>query len=195
MKRFFDILSSLLALIILFPFLLIISIFILFSGKGGVFYLQTRLGKDGKQFKMIKFRTMVKDADKKGLLTVGVRDPRITRVGYFLRKTKLDEFPQLINVLTGDMSVVGPRPEVPKYVALYSAEQRKVLSVKPGLTDYASIEYINEDEVLGRYENPEQAYITEIMPAKLALNLKYIQEQSMGTDLKIILRTIGKIFQ
>lgn len=193
MKRFFDILSSLLALIILFPFLLIISIFILFSGKGGVFYLQTRLGKDGKQFKMIKFRTMVKDADKKGLLTVGVRDPRITRVGYFLRKTKLDEFPQLINVLTGDMSVVGPRPEVPKYVALYSAEQRKVLSVKPGLTDYASIEYINEDEVLGRYENPEQAYITEIMPAKLALNLKYIQEQSMGTDLKIILRTIGRI--
>lgn len=133
------------------------------------------------------------DADKKGLLTVGGRDPRITRIGYYLRKYKIDELPQLINVLTGDMSLVGPRPEVRKYVNLYNEEQKKVLRVQPGITDYASIEYSNENEILGKAENPEQVYIDEIMPAKLKLNLKYIAEKSLMTDLKIILRTLKKI--
>lgn len=133
------------------------------------------------------------DADKKGLLTVGGRDPRITRIGYYLRKYKIDELPQLLNVLKGDMSLVGPRPEVRKYVSLYNKEQQKVLSVLPGITDYASIEYSNENEILGKAENPEQVYIDEIMPAKLRLNLKYIAEKSLTTDFKIILRTLRKI--
>jgi lipopolysaccharide/colanic/teichoic acid biosynthesis glycosyltransferase len=133
------------------------------------------------------------DADKKGLLTVGGQDPRITSIGYYLRKYKIDELPQLLNVLRGDMSLVGPRPEVRKYVSLYNFEQKKVLSVRPGITDYASIEYSNENEILGKAENPEQVYIEEIMPAKLRLNLKYIAEKSLATDLKIIFRTFRKI--
>ena len=136
---------------------------------------------------------MATNADKGSLLTVGGRDSRITRVGYFIRKYKIDELPQLINVLIGDMSLVGPRPEVRRYVDMYNEEQRKVLTVKPGITDYASIEYSNENELLGKSENPEQTYINEIMPAKLNLNLKYIAEQGMKTDVKIILRTIKKI--
>lgn len=135
------------------------------------------------------------DADKKGLLTVGGRDPRITSMGYYLRKYKIDELPQLLNVLKGDMSLVGPRPEVRKYVSLYNNEQKKVLSVQPGITDYASIEYSNENEILGKAENPEQVYIDEIMPAKLQLNLKYIAEKSVATDFKIIFRTFRKIIK
>ncbi len=133
------------------------------------------------------------DADKNGLLTVGGRDPRITPIGYYLRKYKIDELPQLLNVLKGDMSLVGPRPEVRKYVNLYNKEQKAVLTVRPGITDYASIEYSNENEILGKAENPEQVYIDEIMPAKLKLNLKYIAEKSLATDFKIIFRTLGKI--
>lgn len=136
---------------------------------------------------------MYKDSDKKGLLTVGGRDPRITPVGYFLRKYKLDELPQLFNVLLGSMSLVGPRPEVRKYVDLYTDEQKKVLSVQPGITDYASLDYINENELLAKSGEPEQTYIKEVMPAKLLLNMKYINEAGLGTDLKIIFRTIGKI--
>ncbi len=136
---------------------------------------------------------MFTDADKKGLLTIGGRDPRITRTGYNLRKYKLDELPQLINVLIGNMSLVGPRPEVRKYVSLYNAEQMKVLSVKPGITDYASIDYSNENELLSHSNDPEKKYIEEIMPAKLQLNLKYIREQSFYTDIKIILRTVKKL--
>ena len=135
------------------------------------------------------------DAYNKGLLTVGGRDPRITRMGYFIRKYKIDELPQLLNVLIGDMSLVGPRPEVRKYVNLYNAEQKKVLSVQPGITDYASIEYSNENELLGKAADPEKVYIEEIMPAKLQLNLKYIAEKSLATDIKIILRTIRKILK
>lgn len=157
--------------------------------------MQKRVGKNGKDFSLLKFRTMRPDSDKKGLLTVGMRDSRITRTGYFLRKYKLDELPQLFNVLTGDMSLVGPRPEVRKYVDMYNEEQKKVLSVQPGITDYASIEYVNENEVLARSSNPEQTYINEIMPHKLELNLKYIREKGMATDLKIIIRTIGRIFR
>lgn len=136
---------------------------------------------------------MVSNADKKGLLTVGGRDSRITRTGYYLRKYKLDELPQLINVLIGDMSLVGPRPEVRKYVQLYNEEQMKVLSVRPGITDYASIEYSNENELLGSVDNPEEVYIRQVMPAKLALNLKYIREQGLITDMKIIFMTLAKI--
>ena len=192
-KRLFDIFFSLIGLIILIIPFLIISLLIAFDSKGGVFYKQIRVGKNGVDFKLLKFRTMQTDADKAGLLTVGGRDNRITKIGYGLRKYKIDELPQLINVLLGDMSLVGPRPEVRKYVDLYTNEQQRVLSVKPGITDYASIEYSNENELLGQSENPEQIYIHEIMPAKLKLNLKYISEQGVGTDLKIIFKTIAKI--
>ncbi|MCE3279627.1 MAG: wcaJ [Bacteroidetes bacterium] len=195
MKRIFDIFFSLLGLLILLIPFLIISIIIVLDSKGGIFYNQTRVGKDGKDFKLFKFRSMRTDADKAGLLTVGGRDNRITKAGYFIRKYKIDELPQLLNVLFGDMSLVGPRPEVRKYVDMYKAEQLKVLSVKPGITDYASIEYSNENEILGKAADPETVYINEIMPAKLKLNLKYIEEQGLGTDLKIIFNTIGKILK
>lgn len=194
-KRLFDIFSSLLGLIILSPFLLIISLLVLFSSPGGIFYRQTRVGKNDKSFRLWKFRTMKPDSDKKGLLTVGGRDPRVTGIGYFLRKYKLDELPQLINVLVGEMSIVGPRPEVRKYVDMYSPEQMRVLDVQPGITDYASIEYSNENDLLAKSSDPEKTYIEEIMPAKLKLNMKYIEEKSLATDLKIIFRTIGKILK
>jgi lipopolysaccharide/colanic/teichoic acid biosynthesis glycosyltransferase len=136
---------------------------------------------------------MYPDADKKGLLTVGGRDPRITRLGYYLRKFKLDELPQLLNVLNGSMSLVGPRPEVKKYVDLYTPEQRQVLNVRPGITDYASLEYFSENELLAASNDPEKTYIEEVMPAKLELNKKYINEAGLITDLRIIFRTLGKV--
>jgi lipopolysaccharide/colanic/teichoic acid biosynthesis glycosyltransferase len=194
MKRIFDFTLSLIAIIILLPLFILIALLIVLTSKGGPFYLQTRIGKGGKPFKIIKFRTMYKDSDKKGLLTVGKKDPRVTHIGHFLRKTKLDELPQLFNILFGHMSFVGPRPEVPKYVNLYNERQRQVLSVRPGLTDYASLEYINESEILAQAENPELYYIEHVMPAKLELNLKYIQDQSFTTDLIIIFKTIARIF-
>jgi lipopolysaccharide/colanic/teichoic acid biosynthesis glycosyltransferase len=160
-----------------------------------IFYLQERVGKDGKFFLLYKFRTMHLNADKKGLLTVGGRDPRVTKIGYYLRKYKLDELPQLFNVFFGSMSLVGPRPEVRKYVELYNNEQRNVLSVKPGITDYASLEFINENEILAQSSNPEQTYIHEVMPAKLELNSKYIKQQSFIIDIKIIIKTILKIMK
>lgn len=193
LKRLFDIISSLIVLLIGLPFFLIIALLIVMDSKGGIFFIQQRVGKNNEDFGLYKFRTMRPDSEKSGQITVGGKDPRITKIGYFLRKFKLDEFPQLINVLSGDMSIVGPRPEVRKYVALYNEEQKKVLSVQPGLTDFASIEYINENELLGNSDDPEKTYIEEIMPAKLALNLKYIEQKSLGTDLKLIFRTIGKI--
>lgn len=194
MKRFIDILFSLLGLIFLFPFFLIVIVLIKISSKGPAFYIQQRIGQHGLEFGVFKFRTMYVDADKKGLLTVGGRDPRITRIGYFLRKYKLDELPQLINVLIGNMSLVGPRPEVKKYVDLYTHDQRQVLNVKPGITDFASLEYFEENELLGKSSNPEQTYVSEVMPKKLQLNLKYIQQSGTGTDLKLILRTVARIF-
>lgn len=193
MKRLFDIFFSFIGLIILSPFFLLISLLIILDSKGGVFYRQIRVGKNGKDFYLFKFRSMRTDSDKKGLLTVGGRDPRITRTGYFIRKYKIDELPQLLNVLTGDMSLVGPRPEVRRYVDLYNEEQKKVLSVKPGVTDYASIEYSDENELLGKANDPEKVYIEEIMPAKLRLNQQYIKEKGMVTDIKIIFRTLKKI--
>lgn len=193
MKRLMDIFFSLIGLILLFPLFLIVGLIISIDSKGGVFYKQTRVGKDGKDFKLFKFRSMAVGSDKKGLLTVGGNDSRITKPGYFIRKYKIDELPQLINVFIGDMSLVGPRPEVRKYVDLYNQEQQKVLSVQPGITDYASIAYINENEVLGNSTNPEKTYIEEVMPSKLKLNLKYIEEKSVITDIKIIFKTIAKI--
>jgi lipopolysaccharide/colanic/teichoic acid biosynthesis glycosyltransferase len=173
---------------------MVIAIWIKTDSTGPVLYLQERIGKSGKPFRIFKFRTMRTNADKQGLLTVGGRDPRVTGAGFYLRKYKLDELPQLFNVLIGHMSLVGPRPEVKKYVDLYSTDQRKVLSVKPGITDYASIEYSNENELLARSDDPESTYIKEVMPAKLRLNLKYIQEQSLVTDLRIIFQTLKKVF-
>ncbi len=193
-KRLFDIITALIGIIILSPFLFIIALLVIIDSRGGIFYKQVRVGKDMKEFKLFKFRTMFTDADKKGLLTVGMRDNRITRMGYYLRKYKLDELPQLFNVLIGNMSMVGPRPEVPKYVAMYSDEQKKVLSVKPGITDYASIVYANENEILANAPNPEDVYISKIMPSKLKLNLKYIDEMGLMTDLGIIVKTLGKVF-
>jgi lipopolysaccharide/colanic/teichoic acid biosynthesis glycosyltransferase len=193
LKRLFDIVCSLIGILILSPFFILIILLVIVTSGFPVFYLQTRVGKNNIDFKLFKFRTMKMNADKQGLLTVGGRDPRITALGYYLRKFKLDELPQLFNVLFGSMSLVGPRPEVRKYVDLYSEEQKKVLSVKPGITDYASIDYINENELLAKSADPEQTYIKEIMPAKLDLNIKYIHDASLGTDLKIIFRTLGKI--
>lgn len=193
-KRLFDIVASFVGIILLSPVLIILAVAVGVTSRGGVFYLQKRVGRNGKDFSLFKFRTMYTGSDKKGLLTVGSRDSRITPVGYFLRKYKLDELPQLFNVLFGSMSLVGPRPEVRKYVDLYTAEQRTVLSVKPGITDYASIEYVNENEVLARSSDPERTYLEEIMPHKLKLNMKYIREQGLITDLKLIFRTIARIF-
>lgn len=174
MIRFFDLLISLAGLLILLPFFLILMILIRIDSRGGIFYLQWRVGKDNKDFRLIKFRTMESGADKGNSLTVGTRDPRITRIGHFLRKYKLDELPQLLNVVKGDMSLVGPRPELRKYVDLYDEDQRRVLEVRPGITDYASIEYLDENELLLKSGNWEETYIREIMPAKLHLNMKFI---------------------
>ncbi len=194
-KRIFDFTLSLVGIIILLPLFAIISLLIIFDSPGGIFYLQTRVGKNNKDFKLFKFRTMKTDSDKKGLLTVGNTDSRITRTGLWLRKYKLDELPQLFNVLIGNMSLVGPRPEVRKYVELYSSEQKKVLSVKPGITDNASIEYADENELLSKQSDPEKFYISEVMPAKLKINLEYISNQNMAEDFRIILRTFLKIFK
>ncbi|MBR6133015.1 MAG: sugar transferase [Bacteroidales bacterium] len=193
MKRVLDFLCSLVVLVLLLPVWLVVALLIVLESRGGVFYVQKRVGKDNRDFNLYKFRTMRPDSDSKGLLTVGARDSRITRVGYFLRKYKIDEFPQLLNILKGDMSIVGPRPEVRKYVDLYTPEQMRVLSVRPGLTDYASIRYVNENEVLAASDDPERTYIEEVMPAKLALNLQYIDNQSLKEDFKLIFKTFTAI--
>lgn len=195
MKRAFDIIFSFFGLLALFPFFLFIGIWILIDSPGGIFYRQTRVGRNNRDFRLWKFRSMRPDSDKKGLLTVGGRDPRITSSGYFIRKYKIDELPQLINVLTGDMSFVGPRPEVRKYVDLYNEEQKRVLLVRPGITDIASLEYFEENELLGKSSDPERTYIDEIMPAKLKLNLQYIDKANLGTDLSMIFKTIARIFK
>ena len=193
MIRFFDFLFSLFGLIVLSPVFLLISLCIVLDSRGGVFYRQSRVGKDGKDFKLYKFRSMRTGADKRGLITVGEKDSRITRVGYFLRKYKLDELPQLINVLKGEMSLVGPRPEVRKYVDLYTPEQRKVLSVLPGITDYASIEYVDENRILGGATDPDKVYVEEILPDKIRYNMKYIENRSLKEYFKIIFLTFYSI--
>jgi len=194
LKRIFDITLSLFGLIILLPFMLIIAILIKIDSKGPVFFKQIRVTKNGKEFKIFKYRTMRVGSDKYSQITVG-KDGRITKIGSFLRKYKLDEIPQLINVLIGDMSLVGPRPEVPKYVALYTDEQKEILKVRAGITDYASIEFSDENDLLASEEEPEKAYIEKIMPKKIELNKKYLSEVSILTDIKIILLTIKKILK
>jgi lipopolysaccharide/colanic/teichoic acid biosynthesis glycosyltransferase len=193
MKRIFDILFSSFILLCFLPFGLIISFLIAFSSPGGIFYRQERIGKGGIPFFILKFRSMRTDSDTKGKLTVGMRDPRITSIGFFIRKYKLDEFPQFVNVLKGEMSVVGPRPEVKEYVDLYNEDQRKVLQVKPGITDYASLYYFKENELLAQSVDPQKTYIEEIMPAKLKLNEKYLENPTVFHDLKIIFKTFAKI--
>lgn len=195
MIRFFDFLFSLFGLIVLSPFFLLISLCIVLDSRGGVFYRQSRVGKDGEDFKLYKFRSMRTGADKRGLITVGEKDSRITRAGYFLRKYKLDELPQLINVLKGEMSLVGPRPEVRKYVNLYTPEQRKVLSVVPGITDYASIEYVDENRILGGAADPDKVYVEEILPDKIRYNMKYIENRSLKEYFKIIFLTFYSIIR
>ncbi|WP_240390641.1 sugar transferase [Bacillus sp. Y1] len=192
-KRLFDIFLSFVGLVLLSPILLVISIIIKLTSSGPVFFKQIRVGRYEKNFKILKFRTMVVDAEKKGAqITVG-RDSRITGIGHFLRKYKFDELPQLFNVLIGDMSLVGPRPEVPKYTQYYNKEQRSIFQIRPGITDYASIKYSDENEILAKSSQPEKTYIEEIMVDKLNLNLQYLKDRSIVTDLKIIMNTILKI--
>ena len=192
-KRIIDIVLSIIGIVVMAIPMIIISIAIKLNSKGPVLFRQERVGKDFKHFKINKFRTMVTDAEKKGMqITVG-KDSRITSVGNFLRKSKLDEFPQLFNVLFGEMSFVGPRPEVPKYVKLYDDYQKNVLKVKPGITDLASIEYRDESTVLGQSEDPEKAYIEEVLPTKLELNMKYIKKMSVFYDVYLIMKTLLRI--
>lgn len=192
-KRLFDIVSSASALLILSPVLLVLAVIVAVTSPGGAFFRQVRVGRGGREFRLLKFRTMRPGSEAGGQITVGGRDPRITGIGHFLRKSKMDELPQLINVLRGDMSIVGPRPEVPRYVAMYTPEQREVLSVRPGITSAASIAYIDENELLGRSSDPERTYVEEVMPAKLALDLAYVHDRSFGKDLRIIFRTLARI--
>lgn len=195
MIRFFDFLFSLIGILILLPVFVILYLAISFESRGGGFYKQQRVGRHGKDFFVYKFRSMRVGSDQKGLITVGGRDPRITRIGYFIRKYKLDELPQLFNVLRGDMSLVGPRPEVRKYVELYTDEQKKVLSVRPGITDYASIEYMDENAILGQADDPDKAYVELIMPDKIRCNMKYINNKSIKEYFKIIFLTCWKIIR
>jgi lipopolysaccharide/colanic/teichoic acid biosynthesis glycosyltransferase len=192
-KRLFDIVASAIGLLVLWPVFLVIAVLIKLEDGGPVFYRQERIGYKGRPFKIWKFRTMVVNADKFGKpLTVG-RDPRITRVGYWLRKFKLDELPQLLNVLLGEMSLVGPRPEVPQYVALYAPEQRKVLDLVPGITDPASIKFANEAELLAEASDPEKFYIEHIMPTKIRLNMEYASHATLWSDILVILKTLVRI--
>ena len=192
-KRLFDLFFSILFFFVFFPILLFVALYIAFVDKSSPFYVQERVGKSGKSFKLIKFRTMKRNCDEDVHITIGMQDPRITKTGYFLRKYKMDEMPQLINIILGHMSFVGPRPEVKNYVNLYTAEQKKVLLVKPGITSLASIAFINENEILGRTVNPEYTYIHKVMPAKLRLDLEYVNNHSNGKDLIIIFKTLKKI--
>ena len=193
MIRFCDVFFSLLGLIVLSPIFVIIALCIVLDSRGGVFYRQVRVGRDGKDFRLFKFRSMASGADKNGWITGGAKDSRVTRVGYFLRKYKLDELPQLLNVVRGEMSLVGPRPEVRKYVDMYTVEQRKVLAVAPGITDYASIEYADENTILGQARDPDRAYVEQIMPDKIRYNMKYIDNRCLKEYFKIIFLTLMKI--
>ena len=193
MKRLFDILVSFIGLIIISPIFLILGIWIKLDSKGPIFYKQIRVGRGNRDFFLYKFRSMRVGADKSGLITVGGRDPRVTRSGYYIRKYKLDEFPQLINVLKGDMSLVGPRPEVRKYVEMYTPEQMHVLDVRPGITDLASIRYRNENELLEKAEDPDKYYIEVIMQDKLRINLEYVKNHSFLYDIKLIFGTFWAI--
>lgn len=193
MIRFFDIIFSIIGLVILSPLFIVLYLLIRIESKGGGFYSQERIGKNGKPFKLYKFRSMRIGSDKKGLITIGEKDNRITKTGFILRKYKLDELPQLWNVFIGDMSLVGPRPEVKKYTDLYTEEQKQVLQVRPGITDWASIKYVDENIILGESKDPDEAYVNLIMPNKIKLNMVYIQHQTLGEYFKIIFTTFKEI--
>ena len=190
MKRLFDIVCSFFGLVFLSWLFVFVALWVGVSSRGGVFYRQRRVGRCNRDFTIYKFRSMRVNSDSQGLLTIGGRDGRITKAGVFIRKYKLDELPQLFNVLRGDMSFVGPRPEVRKYVELYTEEQKKVLTVRPGITSLSSIKYRNENEILSRSDNPEQYYIDVIMQDKLAIELDYLEQRSLLTDIKVIFQTI-----
>lgn len=194
MIRIFDLIFSFIGLLVLSPFLLLIAIWIKFDSRGPVFYRQTRVGLNGIDFKLLKFRSMFLDSDKGILITVGNRDERITKSGFIMRKFKLDELPQLVNVFLGEMSLVGPRPEVRKYVELYSPEQMVVLTVKPGITDYASIEYKDENKILSTVVDPEKYYIQYLIPVKIELNMKFIHKRNLAQYFKILFLTICNVF-
>lgn len=193
MKRIFDIVASGCGLIVLFPMFLILAILIKVDSKGPIFYRQTRVGLKNKDFILYKFRSMYVNSDTSSLITIGERDSRVTPLGYYIRKYKLDEFPQLINVLLGDMSLVGPRPQVRKYVDLYTPEQMRVLDIRPGITDLASIKYRNESELLGKFDNPNKYYTEVVMQDKLRINLQYIENNNLFNDIAIILCTFKTI--
>lgn len=193
-KRLFDIFFSGAMIALLSPVLAGIAVYVALDSRGGVFFRQVRVGRDGRTFKLWKFRTMRPMSEGSGQLTIGANDMRITNAGKLLRKYKIDELPQLLNVLVGEMSMVGPRPEVPKYVAMYSPEQKKVLSIRPGITDHASLHYFEENELLAKSKEPEKTYIEEIMPSKLALNLAYVERHSLWGDVVIIARTAKRMF-
>jgi lipopolysaccharide/colanic/teichoic acid biosynthesis glycosyltransferase len=192
-KRLIDFSLSLVGLLLLFPVFIIIAILIKLEDGGSIFFRQVRVGQHGKLFKIYKFRTMVENAERLGIQVTKEDDPRITKIGKILRKYKLDELPQLINVLKGEMSLVGPRPEVPKYVNIYKEEYKEILKIKPGITDFAAIEFINEEKLLKGSKNPEKIYLEQILPKKMEFYKKYIHEISILTDLKILLKTILKI--
>jgi lipopolysaccharide/colanic/teichoic acid biosynthesis glycosyltransferase len=195
MKRLMDVVFSFFILMAFLPFGFIIAMCIALESRGGIFYRQERIGLGGKPFMLLKFRSMRPNADRQGKLTVGERDPRITRAGAFIRKYKLDEFPQFINVLTGEMSVVGPRPEVMEYVRHYTAEQRKVLDYKPGITDLASISYFEENKILANSKDPERTYLEEIMPTKIRINLEYQAKANVWRDLGVVWKTAMRMIK
>ncbi len=195
MKRLFDIIFSGFVLMCFLPIGGIIALCIALESKGGIFFKQERIGKNGAPFQLLKFRSMFINSESMGKITVGKKDARITGMGYFIRTYKLDEFPQFINVLKGEMSIVGPRPEVKEYVDLYTESQRKILQVKPGITDLASLAYFHENELLAKSDNPQQTYIQEVMPEKIRLNEKYLANPSLSQDLVIICKTFAKIFR
>ena len=193
LKRIFDIIFSSLGLILLLPLNILIAILIKLDSKGPVLYVQDRVGLFNSDFKIYKYRTMYLESDKLGLLTLGEDDSRVTKIGFYLRKYKIDELPQLMNVLIGNMSFVGPRPEIRKYVNYYSKEDMQILKIKPGVTGYASIKYINETEILEQSEDPEKIYIEEIMPDKIKLNKVYISKNNIIIDFIIIIKTLSKM--
>lgn len=186
--------ASGLGLICLSPLFAVLAVWIKADSKGPVFYRQVRVGKGNRDFRLFKFRSMRPDSDRLGLITVGGRDPRVTRSGYYIRKYKLDELPQLINVFKGDMSLVGPRPEVRKYVDMYTPEQLRVLDVRPGITSLASIRYRNENDILAAADDPDRAYVEQVMPDKLAIDLEYVANASLASDLRLIFSTLKAIF-
>ncbi len=194
-KRIFDFISSFIGLILLSPLFIIVALLIKAEDKGSVFFRQERVGQNGKTFKIYKFRTMVENAEKLGAQVTKEDDPRITKIGRILRKYKIDELPQLINVIKGDMSLVGPRPEVEKYVEIFKEDYKEILKVKPGITDYASLEYKDENKLLKGSKNPEKIYIEKILPEKIKYYKRYIKDISFITDIKLIFKTIWGIFK